>query len=183
MQYDFIDVLLFFLIYGFLGFVMESAFRTIINKNLTVSRGFLTNCFCPLYGFSAVVITQIFTLCEISIENRLVTLLTATFASMITVTFFEYITGLMLDKVCNCKLWDYSQNQYNLHSYICLEFSLLWGIVAIILSSFIHPLVEILVLSVPYNIKYFAICIISSALIVNSSYNMKKFYHIHDVNL
>lgn len=183
MQYNLNDILLFFLIYGFIGFVLESSFRTIITKNLTISGGFLTNYFCPLYGLCAIVIIQLFTLCEISIENRFTVLLTATIGSIIAVTFFEYIVGFTLDRVFNHKLWDYSQNQFNLHSYICLEFSLMWGIVAIILSSFIHPIIEIAVMTIPEVIKYFTVSIISSILFVNSSYNMRKYYHIHDVRL
>lgn len=183
MQYNLTDIILFFLIYGFMGFILESSFRTIITKNLTISGGFLTNYFCPLYGLCAILIIQIFTICEISIENRFAILITATTGSIITVTFFEYIVGFTLDRVFNHKLWDYSQNPLNLHSYICLEFSLLWGIVSIILSSFIHPLIEITVMTIPDVIKYFTACIISAVLFVNSSYNMRKYYHIHDVRL
>lgn len=183
MQYEFTELLLFFLIYGFLGFVLESLYKTYVNKNLTLSSGFLTEYFCPLYGICAIVITQIFTLCEISIGNRFISLFSATLVSIISVTFFEYITGFFLDRVFNHKMWDYSQNQYNLHSYICLEFSLMWGIVAIVLSGFLHPLIEIAVLSMMPEIKYFTVCIISGALFVNSSFNLKKYYHIHDVKL
>lgn len=183
MRYGLVDLLLFFLIYGFLGFLLESIFRTIVNKSLTISRGVLTAYFCPLYGLCAIVIIQTFTLCEISIASRFASLLTATICSIAIVTIFEYIVGFTLDRVFNHKLWDYSQNPLNFHSYICLEFSLMWGILAIILSSFIHPIIEITVMILPNAIKYFSAFFISTALIIDSSYNMRKYYNIHDAKL
>jgi len=183
MQYSLTDLLLFFIIYGFGGFLLECSFRTIINKDLTISGGFLTNYFCPLYGLCAIVIVQIFTICEISLESRFTALLAATISSMAAVTFLEYIVGFILDKVFNHKLWDYSKNPLNFHSYICLEFSLMWGIVAIVLSSFVHPIIEIAFMPIPEAIKYFSVCFIVSILIVNSSYNMRKYYHLNEIRL
>jgi len=181
MQYSLIDLLLFFLIYGFGGFLLESSFGTAIKKRLTIRGGFLTNYFCPLYGLCGVVIIQIFTICEITFANRFTALLTATISSILSVTFLEYVTGLTLDRFFHHKMWDYSQNLFNLHSYICLEFSLIWGIVAIILSSFLHPIIEVTVMSIPETIEYFSVSFAFAILIVNSSYNMRKYYNFHNI--
>jgi len=183
MQYDFIYLIMFFLIYGFGGFVLESVFGTIINKKRTRREGFLTNYFCPLYGLCGIVIIQLFTICEISLSNRFIALLSATISSIIAVTFFEYLVGFILDKVFHHKMWDYSKNYFNLHSYICLEFSLLWGIVAIILSSFIHPIIEKIVLAIPITIAYFIVYLAISTIIVNSSFNLRKNYHFRNIKL
>ena len=183
MQYSLTNLLMFFIIYGFGGFLLESSFGSIINKRLTIRGGFLTNYFCPLYGLCAIVIIQIFTICEISLSYRFTALLTATISSIVAVTFLEYATGLALDRFFHHKMWDYSQNLFNLHSYICLEFSLMWGIVAIILSSFIHPVIEVAVMAIPESIKYFSISIIFAILVLNSSFNMRKYYHFHNIRL
>lgn len=177
MKYDLINVTVFFFIYGFLGFLLETAFRSIISKKLYVSRGFLTNYFLPLYGLCGVIIVFIFTLSEITID-RLPALIFATIASILAVTILEYTTGKVLDQVFNCKLWDYKDLPYNLHSYICLDFSLGWGVVALILANIIHPLVEIAVYAIPDTVKLTFSYLIFSVLFINASYNFRRMYHL-----
>lgn len=183
MQYDLINMLMFFLIYGFLGCVLETAFRSIVEKELIISRGFLTNLFCPLYGICAIAIVQIYTLTEITFNSRLVGLIIATIGSILAVTLLEYATGRILDRVFHCKLWDYSNLPLNLHSYVCLDFSLMWGIVAIILASVIHPLIEISVYAISETIKLAILYLTFSILIINASYNMRKMYHLDLIKL
>lgn len=183
MQYSLTYLLIFFLIYGFGGFVLESSFGSIINKKSTRREGFITNYFCPLYGLCGIVIIQIFTICEIAFTNKFTALLIATIGSILAVTFLEYITGFTLDKFFHHKMWDYSKNLFNLHSYICLEFSLIWGIVAIILSNFLHPIIEMIVMAIPETIVYFSVYLSYAILVINSSYNVRKNYHLHNIKL
>lgn len=176
MQYNIIDLLLFFIIYGFFGFLMESSFRSIVAKRLVIKGGFLTNCFCPLYGLCGIMIIQIYTLSEITINGRFSSLIIATIGSIIAVTSMEYLTGRILDKIFHHKMWDYSQNPLNLHSYICLDFSLTWGIVALVLSSFVHPIMEVFVYAISPNIKILFVSAVSSILFVNASFSLRKLY-------
>lgn len=174
MRYDAIDFMLFFLLYGFLGFLLESVFRSIAEKKRYISRGFLTRGFCPLYGICSLLIIEIFTICELTISSNLWALIGATAGSILVITLLEYTTGRMLDKVFHCKLWDYSSYYLNLHSYICLEFSLLWGVLALILANFVHPVIEVLVYAIPYDIRYVSTIIFLAVLFVNITYNMRR---------
>ena len=183
MQYDLINMLVFFLIYGFFGFLLETVFRSIVEREVIISRGFLTNLFCPLYGFSGIVIVLIFTLSEITFSSRLAALIIATIGSIFAVTFLEYVTGRILDRVFHHKMWDYSHLPFNLHSYVCLDFSLMWGIVAIILASVIHPLMEIAVYALPETTKLIFLYFSFSILITNASYNMRRIYHLNLIKL
>ena len=183
MQYKLTDSVFFFIIYGFGGCLLESLYGTFVSKAATLRGGFLTNYFCPLYGLCGVLIIQIFTLTEISMNNRFNSLFLATIGSIIAVTFLEYIAGLSLDKFFHHKMWDYSYSPFNLQSYVCLDFSLLWGIVALILTSVIHPLLEIIVLALPEKIKYSSIVFTASILFVNAFYNLRMFYHIPTLRL
>lgn len=183
MQYDAMNFMLFFLIYGFLGFLLESVFRSIADRKIFISRGFLTKGFCPLYGICAILIIEIFILCELSISNFLLALMGATAGSIAVVTLLEYITGRMLDKVFHYKLWDYSTYPLNLHSYICLEFSLLWGILALLLANFVHPVMEVLVYAIPYDIRAVAVIAFLAVLFVNAAYNMRKMYNLRTIRL
>lgn len=183
MQYDLINMLVFFLIYGFFGFLLETVFRSIVEREVIISRGFLTNLFCPLYGISGIVIVLIFTLSEITFSSRLAALIIATIGSISAVTFLEYVTGRILDRVFHHKMWDYSHLPCNLHSYVCLDFSLMWGIVAIILASVIHPLMEIAVYALPETTKLIFLYFSFSILITNASYNMRRIYHLNLIKL
>ena len=174
MHYNIMDSLLFFLIYGFLGFLLETVFRSIADRKVYISRGFLTNGFCPLYGICALLIIEGFILCELSLSNPLTAMIVATAGSIFLVTLIEYIAGRMLDRVFHYKLWDYSAYRLNLHSYICLEFSLLWGIMALLLVYFVHPVMEVLVFAIPYNIRAVAVALFLSMLIINASYQIRK---------
>ena len=122
MHYNIMDSLLFFLIYGFLGFLLETTFRSIADRKVYISRGFLTNGFCPLYGICALLIIEGFILCELALSNPLTAMIVATAGSMFLVTLIEYIVGRMLDRVFHYKLWDYSAYRLNLHHIYALNF-------------------------------------------------------------
>lgn len=183
MQYKLTDSLFFFFLYGFGGCLLESSYGTFISKEATLRGGFLTNYFCPLYGLCGVLIIQIFTLSEISITGRFNSLIIATVGSILAVTVLEYAAGFALDKFFHHKMWDYSYSPFNLQSYVCLDFSLLWGIVALILTSVIHPLFEIIVLALPEKIKYSSIVFTASILFVNAFYNLRMLYHVPPLRL
>ena len=57
MNIEFIQILkliLYFIVYSFFGWVIESIFKTILAKKW-VNSGFLYGPFCPIYGFGAVI--------------------------------------------------------------------------------------------------------------------------------
>lgn len=59
---------------------------------------------------------------------------------MILASVLEYITGVLLEKLFGKKLWDYSRHKYNLDGYICLEYSLIWGVLAVLMMLYLNPL-------------------------------------------
>ncbi len=44
-----------FLIYSFLGWVLESVYKSLLTRKI-VNSGFITGPFCPIYGFGAVIL-------------------------------------------------------------------------------------------------------------------------------
>lgn len=57
-------------------------------------------------------------------------------------SIIEYCVSLYGDIVLNVKWWDYSNLPFNINGRICLLFSLLWGALAVVFISYIHPLIE-----------------------------------------
>jgi len=149
---NFNELLLFFAIYSFLGWVMETVFVSIKDKKI-VNRGFLNGFFCPIYGFGTVLILQSSKLVSDAFENPLTALMINVILAVILVTLLEYITGFILERIFNCKWWDYSDVPLNLHGYICLKFSLLWGVLTFLLLQVVHPVVSEIVSSIPTYVK------------------------------
>ena len=47
----------------------------------------------------------------------------------------------MLERFFHNKWWDYSSRRFNLKGYICLEFSILWGVAVLFAVEVVHPAV------------------------------------------
>lgn len=126
--------ILYFFVYGFLGWCTEVAFAACKERKF-VNRGFLNGPICPIYGIGVGVVVQF--LREFR-SNFILLYLT----SIILVTVLEWITGFILEKVFHNKWWDYSDMPFNINGYVCLLFSLIWGVACVVIVDFIHPLIH-----------------------------------------
>jgi uncharacterized membrane protein len=130
-----------FMIYSFIGWTTEVLFHIYKLKNF-VNRGFLYGPVCPIYGATAVILIYFLS----PFSNKLLLLFTG---GVIIASIIEYVTGYAMERMFNAKWWDYSDNKYNLRGYICLKFSLIWGLMSLFFIKYINPLVS--------NITYFVI--------------------------
>lgn len=111
---------LFFFLYGFLGWVSEVVYAAIRTKAF-VNRGFLSGPICPLYGTGALLVMLV---CDSFTNNLFLVFLIST----VLTSTVEFLTGLALEKHYHRKWWDYSKRRFNIKGYICLEFSIVWGL-------------------------------------------------------
>lgn len=124
-------ILFIFLFYSFIGWLGEVLFILLKEKKF-VNRGITNGPFCTLYGLIAVVLS----LTLDDIDNTFLVFL----SSILYSTIIQYIVGKILSS-CNKQVWwDYSNKKYNVDGYICLNYSLLWGLFGTILIRFINPL-------------------------------------------
>ena len=128
------EIFAYFFIYSFLGWVVEVAFHA-VTQGKFVNRGFLNGPVCPIYGVGMTVILLV--LGEWATKYWLVFLLGVAFPTLI-----ELVTGWALEKFFHDKWWDYSSRKFNLKGYICLEFSLLWGLAVLLAVAVVHPAVR-----------------------------------------
>ena len=63
----------------------------------------------------------------------------------------EYSGGMLLEKIFHQKLWDYSDKRFSLGGYICLQYSLLWGVLTIIAMLFFNPFFCMLLSKIPHT--------------------------------
>ena len=101
-----------------------------------INRGFLNGPLCPIYGFGALGV--IYFLTDIGKTNKLVLF----FGSVFIATALELVGGFLLEKIFHKKWWDYSEMRYNIGGYICVEFSVIWGLACFVLYEAVHPLIQ-----------------------------------------
>lgn len=133
-----------FLIYSVLGWLIETIYTTVTSKKF-VNRGFLLGPYCPIYGTGAMCI--IFVLKEYKDDLIILFLVSAVLCSII-----EYITSYIMEKLFHARWWDYSLYKFNLNGRICLLNSVLFGLLGVLLISFIHPKLNKLISLITNNL-------------------------------
>lgn len=131
---DIYFLILYFFTYGFFGWCTEVAYATAKQKRF-VNRGFLNGPICPIYGVGVSVVIYFL----MPVSGNLIFLY---IASTILVTVLEGITGYFMDKIFHHKWWDYSNQPLNIGGYVCLIFSLVWGVACVVIVKVIHPIIH-----------------------------------------
>lgn len=121
-----------FAVYCFLGWVLEVIYRSITQRKF-VNAGFLYGPFIPIYGLSAFVVIII----QHAVQGWHFVPQLIVFG--LAITLMEYSAGFLSEKIFKMTLWDYSENRFNLHGHVCLQFSVLWTLLAWFFVTFIHP--------------------------------------------
>lgn len=127
-----------FLIYSFIGWSIEVANSLIIEKKF-VNRGFMLGPYCPIYGFSAII--MIFYL-ERYVDN----ILTVFFLAVVVCSIMEYIVSYIMEKLFNARWWDYSTRKFNINGRVCLTNAFLFGLLGVLLVYLINPVLRNLLL-------------------------------------
>ena len=135
-------VVLSFFVYGFLGWCTEVAFAA-VKERYFVNRGFLNGPICPIYGLGVTAVVFFLTRYR---ENLLLLYI----ASVVLVTVLEGLTGWLMEKIFHARWWDYSEMPLNIGGYVCLLFSLIWGVACVLIVDFIHPVTMKLLSWIPY---------------------------------
>ncbi len=150
------DFMMYFFIYGFLGWCCEVAFAT--RHGCFVNRGFLNGPICPIYGVG---VGLVVTLLKPYSNNILALYVGGT----VLVTVVEYFTGLIMDKIFHHKWWDYSNKPLNIGGYVCLLFSLVWGVALVLIMRLINPLIDDLINLIPVTVGIVILIILEIALV------------------
>jgi uncharacterized membrane protein len=117
-----------------MGWIIEVVYRSISEREF-INAGFLYGPFIPIYGFGAAFIIALgFIISPWPLPLELI-------IYGLVLTFIEYLTGFLFEKIFKLKLWDYSDSRFHINGRVCLSFSLCWTALALILVTFIHPAV------------------------------------------
>lgn len=142
MPVSFYEVVWIFLIYAFIGWCTEVSYAA-LDTGKFVNRGFLNGPVCPVYGCGVLVVVLILTPLK---ENLLILFV----GSVVLTTVIEFVTGFLLEKLFHNQWWDYSDEPFNVCGYICLKFSILWGLACTFVMDILHPMIYKLIQIVPH---------------------------------
>ena len=145
-------ILAFFLIYSCLGWCVEVVYAAATTGQL-VNRGFLNGPVCPIYGFGMILVLFFLTPLE---DNLLLLYL----GGVILPSALELVGGWALYKLYRTRWWDYTDKPFNIGGYVCLEFSLMWGVGAMVMVKAIHPTIAALVNIIPPLVGFVLICLL-----------------------
>lgn len=133
-HYSILQWMLFFYIYCFFGWIIESIYVSVCTGNW-VNRGFMRGPVIPIYGTGAIII--LFAVIPFRTSPILVFIIGTIAASVL-----EFVTGFVMERIYKVRYWDYSDKPFNLCGYICLFNSLCWGVLSILLIYLVHSWVE-----------------------------------------
>lgn len=132
-------LLAYFIIYSFIGFVIETLFALFMYNVLESRQSFLYGPFCGIYGVGAVI--MIMFLNKYFTKNNHILFL----GGFIVGSVVEYLISLIGEMMLNVRWWDYSNRFLNINGRICLLYSIFWGLLAIYLMRVINPRVDKLI--------------------------------------
>ena len=146
------QLLYYFAIYAFLGWILEVAFHgAIVGK--VINRGFLNGPFCPIYGVGMIAMIYLLTTVTHTEIQHIHFLIIFNVGSIVC-TLIEYFGGWILDQIFHARWWDYRDMPFNINGYVCLIFSLAWGIGCVVAIGFIHPMIIDFVNWIPKQIGW-----------------------------
>ena len=166
--------LLYFLIYAFIGWLMETFYAFSIAGHF-VKRGFLYGPLCPIYGWGGIIL--------ISLLNRYKSnSLKLFFYSAIVFSLFEYLVGFGLDALFSAKWWDYTYDFMNLNGRISIFYSVGWGFIALVFINHVHPFIEkkvqLLLNKVPKTIQLLLLNSAFALFVTDTVFSSLRHLHI-----
>lgn len=154
------NAVFYFIVFSVLGWAVEEAI-TSFEKKTIASVGYLNGPYCPIYGFSVAIC---YVISELIIDEWYAQLIIFT----VVVSLFVFGTGVFLQKVLHCRLWNYSTMPLNIKGFITIPLSVLWGIVLTVLVGNVLPLTDHLIEYIPNTVMYFIFAVAGSLLLIDT---------------
>ncbi len=137
----FLRWLWYFIIYSALGFLLEITFAHLIGHPKRDRKCFLLLPLCPVYGLGALLILWIARPGYGPAWVFLAGGLAATGAELLMGLFYRYAVGV--------EFWDYSDFPGNAAGLVCPQFAAVWGLLALALVYWVHPVAAALASAIP----------------------------------
>lgn len=141
--FRFYHLVCYFFVYSLIGWCIETVY-IYATEGKFINRGMLNGPFCPIYGVGAVLVLIFLQPFK---DNPVLFFL----GSVAITSILEYTTAILLKILFNSIQWDYSNQPFNLNGRICLQFSVAWGVFAVMFVNLVHPHIHKAIERVPVN--------------------------------
>ena len=148
-----------FFVYAFLGWCTEVSYAA-LQTGKFVNRGFLNGPVCPIYGFGVVIILA----CLTPLKQHFLLLF---LGSVVLTSLLELVTGFVLEKLFHQRWWDYSDDPFNIGGYICLKFSIAWGLACLFVVDILHPTIQWVIALVPRGLGWVLLGVFAACMAVD----------------
>lgn len=165
-------LLAYFIIYSFLGFIVETIFGILTKGVLESRQSCLFGPFCCIYGVGAALMIP--GLQKFKKSNWGIFIAGAIEGSMV-----EYALSWIGEVFFKIKWWDYSNMPFNINGRITLVFTIFWGLLSLGLIRFINPYIEKMINKLSkkwYNILTFGFTAFLLADLLITAFGLKVFY-------
>lgn len=131
-----INILNTIFLYSLLGFILESVVYKIKNSNnhSSIFYGPYTLIYGIGFYFCIIIYNNI-----IFTNNFLINYLFYFISFIIITTTIEFIGGHLIHFLLNIDKWNYQHHKYHFGKYICLDYSIYWGILSLFTITYLHP--------------------------------------------
>lgn len=160
-----INLIMLFIIYGFLGWVVEVLYVRLLSGHF-YNRGFLHMPFLPIYATGAVIVTAILQ----PINNSIILFISA----VIVTSILEYATSVIMERLFHTRWWDYSNLRFNLNGRICMRNSLLFGFLGLFVIKISNPFIFNLIGDVPFTTKTTIVDLFVALFIIDLAYTLRN---------
>ncbi len=151
----------YFLIFSILGLFIETIYCYATMGILESRKGLIWGPFCPVYGVSAAILI----LCLEPLKNKNVFCLFL--YGFLAGSIAEYLLSYGLEAIYGMRFWDYTYTNLHLNGRICLQYSIYWGILAVILIKWIKPMLDKIIDKINPKVRNFLEIFIFIFLIID----------------
>ncbi len=141
MKYDLRVLFLLFIVYSFIGWIVEIVY-SYYKTGKVVNRGFLIGPYCPIYGFGCILMIMLLT----RYYNQIFVLFVM---CIVIFSILEYMTSYIMEKIFKARWWDYSNRKYNINGRVCLETMIPFGFGGILIMYIVNPILMYILNSIP----------------------------------
>jgi uncharacterized membrane protein len=151
-----------FLLYSFLGFLLEVVFAHVVHHPKKDRKCLLLLPLCPVYGLGAVLILWL-------VRRLAAGPLAVMVIGFCSATAAEYLMSYFYERVLGVRFWDYTRMPWNINGRVCLPFSLCWGLLALVLVYGLSPVVDRYLSHIPAQLGPPALILLLSDVFVSAA--------------
>ena len=159
-----LDLLWYFVIFSFFGWV-ASSFRSLLLEKKFSNNGFLTSPFCPMYGFSAVI-------CYTALKPFENSKLILFIGSTLILSALMVVVGVLVEKTLKFKPWDFSSSKFSIGNYITFPSALFLGLLGMLLVGLIIPVLRTAVEAIPFWVSLILVLCFCGIIVIDYVFSM-----------